>query len=123
MDSSVRTPSELWSGFALDPRDPAHAGLRASDADRERIQRVLADAFADGRLDREEHDERTTPWWPHAPSATCRRWCTTSWPPPRATSTAGLVRRVTAARARAAGRASTGRPSGAGPSSASSAPP
>jgi hypothetical protein len=52
--------SELWSGFGQDPRDPAHAGLRASDADRERIQGVLTDAFADGRLDPAEHDERTT---------------------------------------------------------------
>jgi hypothetical protein len=49
---------ELYSGFAQDPRVPAHAGLRASDSDRERIRAVLADAFADGRLDRGEYDER-----------------------------------------------------------------
>jgi hypothetical protein len=51
---------ELWSSFPLDPRDRAHAGLRASDEDRERITAVLSSAFADGRLDREELDERMT---------------------------------------------------------------
>lgn len=50
---------QLWSGFALDPRTPAHGDLRASDADRDRIHAVLASAFADGRLDREEFDERS----------------------------------------------------------------
>ena len=35
------------------------AALRASDADREVVQGLLADAFADGRLDREEYDERS----------------------------------------------------------------
>ncbi|NGN95545.1 DUF1707 domain-containing protein [Nocardioides sp. KC13] len=32
--------------------------MRASDADREVVRTVLADAFADGRLTREEHEER-----------------------------------------------------------------
>ncbi|MEY9214189.1 DUF1707 and DUF2154 domain-containing protein [Thermobifida halotolerans] len=32
--------------------------LRASDADRDRVARVLADALADGRLTQEEHSER-----------------------------------------------------------------
>jgi len=36
------------------------AGLRASDADRNLIHNVLTEAFADGRLDRDEYDERTT---------------------------------------------------------------
>ena len=34
--------------------------MRASDADRERVVTVLADALADGRLTAEEHDERVT---------------------------------------------------------------
>ncbi|MEV7616010.1 DUF1707 domain-containing protein [Streptomyces sp. NPDC089799] len=34
------------------------AGLRASDADRDRIARILGDAFAEGRLTSEEHSER-----------------------------------------------------------------
>ena len=41
------------------PRDPAVAPLRASDADRDVVHQVLADAFADGRLDRDEYDERS----------------------------------------------------------------
>lgn len=49
----------LWGSFALDPRDPAHAGLRASDRDREVVRGLLATAYADGRLDREEFDERS----------------------------------------------------------------
>lgn len=50
---------ELWAGFGHDPRDPAAAGLRASNADRDRVHGVLAQAYADGRLDRAEFDERT----------------------------------------------------------------
>ena len=38
---------------------PAAGGhLRASDADREQVATVLSTAFAEGRLTREEHDER-----------------------------------------------------------------
>jgi hypothetical protein len=51
---------EVWGAFAHDPRDPAVSSLRASDADREVIHGVLAEAFADGRLDRAEYDERST---------------------------------------------------------------
>lgn len=50
---------DVWAGFAHDPRDPAAAPLRASDADREVIHGVLAEAFATGRLDRAEYDERS----------------------------------------------------------------
>ena len=49
----------MWTSFSHDPRDPACAGLRASDADRGVVQQVLAEAYADGRLDREEFDSRT----------------------------------------------------------------
>ncbi|WP_157436573.1 DUF1707 SHOCT-like domain-containing protein [Actinospica robiniae] len=42
-----------------DPRGQAGgAGIRASDAEREDALRVLADHYADGRLDRAEFDER-----------------------------------------------------------------
>jgi hypothetical protein len=51
---------DVWGSFAHDPRDPAVASLRASDADREVIHGVLAEAFADGRLDRAEYDERSS---------------------------------------------------------------
>ncbi|GLV95678.1 MULTISPECIES: DUF1707 SHOCT-like domain-containing protein [Streptomyces] len=37
---------------------PAPAGLRASDADRDRIAQILGDAVAEGRLTAEEHSER-----------------------------------------------------------------
>ena len=50
---------DLWASFQHDPRDPAVAPLRASDADRNVVHSVLTEAFADGRLDREEYDERT----------------------------------------------------------------
>jgi hypothetical protein len=49
-----------WSRFEHDPRDPAYAGMRASDRDRAVVHDVLASAYADGRLDREELDQRTT---------------------------------------------------------------
>ena len=42
-----------------DPRGrPDGAAIRASDAEREDALRVLADHYADGRLDRAEFDER-----------------------------------------------------------------
>ena len=52
--------AELWRSFPHDPRDPSSRSLRASDADREVVHGVLADAFADGRLDRAEYDERSS---------------------------------------------------------------
>ncbi len=50
----------MWASFQHDPRDPTVAPLRASDTDRNVVHNVLTEAFADGRLDREEYDERTT---------------------------------------------------------------
>jgi hypothetical protein len=50
---------ELWAEFERDPRDPRHAHLRAADVDRDLVHRALADAFAEGRLDHEEFDERS----------------------------------------------------------------
>jgi Domain of unknown function (DUF1707) len=55
---AARSP-DLWASFQHDPRDPAVATLRASDADRDVVQELLTEAFADGRLDREEYDERS----------------------------------------------------------------
>jgi hypothetical protein len=54
----VTDVESIWPSFRLDPRDPQHAGLRASDADRELVSSALADAYADGRLTPEEYDER-----------------------------------------------------------------
>lgn len=50
---------EVWSSFSHDPRDPRSAPLRASDHDRTVVQTVLDEAYADGRLDRAEYDERS----------------------------------------------------------------
>ena len=40
------------------PAGPAPAGIRASDADRDRIADILREAVAEGRLTAEEHAER-----------------------------------------------------------------
>ena len=48
----------FWESFRLDPRQPGNASMRASDADREIVRAMLADAYADGRLTREEYDDR-----------------------------------------------------------------
>lgn len=50
---------EVWSSFTHDPRDGQYAGIRASDQDRAVVHQVLAEAYADGRLDRDEYDERS----------------------------------------------------------------
>jgi hypothetical protein len=54
------TPAaEVWASFSHDPRLGANAALRATDGDRDVVHQVLADAYADGRLEREEFDTRT----------------------------------------------------------------
>jgi hypothetical protein len=50
---------EFWSSFSHDPRDVQFQAMRASDLDRSVVQQALTEAYADGRLDREELDERT----------------------------------------------------------------
>jgi hypothetical protein len=52
-------PQDFWSGFRFDPRLPAHARLRSTDADRERVRQLLLDAYADGRLSAEELHTRS----------------------------------------------------------------
>lgn len=47
-----------WASFSADPRDPQFQQLRSSDADRGTAAAMLADAFADGRLDKDEYDQR-----------------------------------------------------------------
>lgn len=56
--SRVCVVESFWESFRIDPRVPENAGLRASDADREVVRSLLSEAYADGRLTREEHDER-----------------------------------------------------------------
>jgi len=50
--------ASLWHSLSHDPRVSANAALRASDSDRDLVSGVLAAAYAEGRLDREEHDQR-----------------------------------------------------------------
>ena len=50
----------LWRRFEHDPRVPAYAGMRASDRDRAVVHDALAEAYAEGRIDRDELEERTT---------------------------------------------------------------
>lgn len=49
-----------WERFEQDPRDPRSSQLRASTRDRDVVLDVLAQAYADGRLEREELDVRTS---------------------------------------------------------------
>ncbi|NRQ50966.1 DUF1707 SHOCT-like domain-containing protein [Aeromicrobium stalagmiti] len=51
--------AEVWAAFSGDPRVPASATLRASDADRDVAAGALREAYADGRLTRSEYDERS----------------------------------------------------------------
>ena len=53
------TAGSFWGGFEQDPRDPRNTGLRASDRDRAQVIDALGNAYAEGRLDRDEFDERT----------------------------------------------------------------
>ncbi|GAA4516775.1 DUF1707 SHOCT-like domain-containing protein [Brevibacterium yomogidense] len=52
------TQGPIWSRFRLDPR--RHTSLRASDEDRDVVRECLGEAYADGRLDRSEFDDRLT---------------------------------------------------------------
>ena len=56
----MRVEQEVWSSFSHDPRHSENASLRASDADRDVVHQVLTEAYADGRLDREEFDARSS---------------------------------------------------------------
>ena len=48
----------IWDRFEHDPRRPENAPLRASDKDRDLVHDLLGTAYAEGRLTREELDER-----------------------------------------------------------------
>jgi len=48
-----------WESFTHDPRLPGAAPLRAADQDRAVVQDVLTEAYADGRLSKEEYDDRS----------------------------------------------------------------
>jgi hypothetical protein len=50
--------SSAWASFIQDPRRPEATALRASDRDRDVVLGVLAEGYADGRLTKDEYDER-----------------------------------------------------------------
>jgi hypothetical protein len=64
MSDTRPEPLREQSGYPDTTLEPVDVGpiaggnLRASDADRERVATVLSTAYAEGRLTREEHDER-----------------------------------------------------------------
>jgi hypothetical protein len=51
--------TNVWRAFSADPRLAGSAELRATDADRDHAGGVLREAYADGRLTRAEHDQRS----------------------------------------------------------------
>lgn len=51
--------SQGWAGFSADPREPDTASIRATDADRDHALDLVREAYADGRLNREEFDARS----------------------------------------------------------------
>jgi hypothetical protein len=53
-------PDHVWGALSRDPRVPEQAAMRASDADRDLVLGVLTEAYADGRITREELDSRTS---------------------------------------------------------------
>lgn len=50
----------FWDEFEHDPRAAENAHLRASDRDRDVVHGLLGSAYADGRLDRAEFDDRAS---------------------------------------------------------------
>lgn len=51
-------PFNPYPEFSADPRNPANGQLRANDADRDVLTRVLADSYAAGQLDDAEYADR-----------------------------------------------------------------
>jgi hypothetical protein len=60
MDADSQDAGRFWSSFARDPRQPDNQGLRAADRDRDLVAGAISEAYADGRLTREEMDDRLT---------------------------------------------------------------
>lgn len=55
----VPQPSEpSWERFTADPRRPRNAPVRVGHADRDLLADMLADAYAYGRLDTDEYNDR-----------------------------------------------------------------
>lgn len=57
-DASGQEQGQFWASFVRDPRVPDNQGLRAADRDRDLVAGAISEAYADGRLTREEMDDR-----------------------------------------------------------------
>ncbi len=60
MDAGSQDAGQFWSSFGRDPRVRENQGLRAADRDRDIVRDAISEAYADGRLTREEMDARLT---------------------------------------------------------------
>ena len=60
MDAGSQDAGQFWSLFGRDPRVSDNQGLRAADRDRDVVRDAISEAYADGRLSREEMDTRLT---------------------------------------------------------------
>lgn len=61
MTSSLPVPQSsqpAWERFTADPRRPRNAEIRVGHTDRDLVADLLADAYALGKLDHEEYNER-----------------------------------------------------------------
>ncbi|MEV7865708.1 DUF1707 domain-containing protein [Streptomyces sp. NPDC088124] len=58
LEKQPQQPQQSAERKPVASAEPAPAGLRASDADRDRTADILREALAEGRLDAEEHAER-----------------------------------------------------------------
>lgn len=58
MEAGRSDPGQFWSEFARDPREQGFRGLRAGDRDHDLVSGAVSEAYADGRLTREEMDDR-----------------------------------------------------------------
>jgi Domain of unknown function (DUF1707) len=60
MDAGSQDAGQFWASFGRDPRVSDNQGLRAGDRDRDIVRDAISEAYADGRLTREEMDARLT---------------------------------------------------------------
>jgi Domain of unknown function (DUF1707) len=57
---SAVDPVSTWDYFSADPRQPDLASIRASDTDRVIVSDVLTASYLEGRLTREQYEDRST---------------------------------------------------------------
>ena len=60
MGADSQDVGRFWSSFGRDPRVRDNQGLRAGDRDRDIVREAITEAYAEGRLTRDEMDARLT---------------------------------------------------------------